>query len=91
MKDFNRIKIWLTPKLDAKGLSVEQFASACRLCRATVYNYLVDRNRPTEETMARMCRVLSVPLEEGLSQYTPKKRGRPAGLGHTQEVRVRAR
>jgi hypothetical protein len=92
MKDFNNIKKWLLPKLDAKGVSVEMFASSCGLCRAVVYNYLVDRNRPTEETMASMCRVLGAPLEEGLSQYTPKQRGRPRGTpGQVREAQSRGR
>jgi transcriptional regulator with XRE-family HTH domain len=45
--------------------------------RTTIYNWLSDQRRPTEETMARVCRELKVPLEEGLRQYTPRPRGNP--------------
>ncbi len=77
MKDFNRIKGWLDPQLQAKGLSVESFARQCELTRAAVYHFRADTNRPDEQTMIRMCRVLGVPSEEGFAQYTPKPRGRP--------------
>jgi transcriptional regulator with XRE-family HTH domain len=76
-RDFNHIQRWLDPKLKQMGLSVERFARLSDLSRSAVYFYRNDQDRPTEETMARMCRVLGVPLCEGLSQYTPKRNGRP--------------
>jgi transcriptional regulator with XRE-family HTH domain len=76
-EDFNRIKEWLMPKLEAMNLSVEEFADATGLTRASIYNYVCDRHRPNRSAIAKMTRVLGVPLEEGLRQYTSRPRGRP--------------
>lgn len=78
-RDFNHIKEWLEPLLAKRGLSAEKFARLCGLSRASVYFYMNDCSRPTEETMATMCKVLGVPYSQGLSQYTPKQNGRPSG------------
>lgn len=77
--DYNHIREWLLPQLAEKGLSIEQFARACGLSRVIVYFYMDDKYRPDSQIMAAMCDVLEVPLEEGLRQYTPRKRGRPEG------------
>lgn len=75
--NFNHIKDWLDPKLDSMRMSIEELANATGLTRASIYFYRSDTTRPDEQSMARICQVLGVPLEEGLAQYTPKKRGRP--------------
>jgi len=80
-KDFNHLKEWLEPKLAAKGLTPEKFAYECGITRAAVYFYLADTNRPSVQVMVRMCRVLGVPLEEGLRQYSPRRTGRPPMKG----------
>jgi len=80
--DYNNIQQWLDPILYEKQISVEQLARAAGLSRASLYNYMIDRYRPDEQHMAKLCRVLGVPLEEGLRQYTPRRRGRPRGLGN---------
>jgi transcriptional regulator with XRE-family HTH domain len=87
-KDYNHIKDWLLPLLDSKGVSVEEFSRTVGVSRAAIYNYFVDRNRPSEEVMAQMCRALNRPLEEGLRQYTPKKAGRPAGSANQVRAAV---
>ena len=87
MKDFNYIKEWLMPKLDAKGISVEALANAVGVTRGAIYFYLDDTCRPETQTMARICQFLGVPLEEGLKQFTPKKRGRPR---HAPKIPLRA-
>ena len=76
-EDFNRIKEWLMPKLEAMNLSIEEFADATGLTRSSIYNYLCDRNRPDRFAIAKITRVLGVPIEEGLHQYTARPRGRP--------------
>lgn len=91
MKDFNNIKQWLLPMLDKRGLSVEQLATAAELNRSAIYHYLIDRCRPTEQNMIKICHVLNVPVEEGLSQYTPRKAGRRPGFRPaTKTVTVRS-
>jgi transcriptional regulator with XRE-family HTH domain len=77
--DFNSIREWLVPILTQKGISNEQLANDAGLSRASVYFYLSDRARPSEQSMIKICQVLGVPPEEGMRQYTPKKRGRPVG------------
>jgi len=84
--DYNRIKQWLLPILDSKGISVESFARSVGISRATVYFYMNDRHRPDEQIMAQMCHVLGVSVEEGLRQYTPKKWGRPCGRSQVKEA-----
>jgi transcriptional regulator with XRE-family HTH domain len=80
MEDFNRIREWLVPKLSSLGWSVEKFSRRVGVSRASIYFYLVDKKRPTEEVMGRMCKILGVPIEEGLAQYTPKRMGRKPNL-----------
>jgi len=91
MRDFNNIKQWLQPLLTERNLSVEKFAEACGLARPTIYHFFTDRSRPSEQVMVKMCQVLGVPLEEGMRQYTPRRRGRPKGSGGLAELPVRQR
>lgn len=91
MTDFNNIKQWLIPQLDKLSMSVEQFANTAGLSRAAIYHYFEDRHRPDEQSMARICHVLGVPLEQGLRQYTQRKRGKPRGMSSsTRPLSVRA-
>jgi transcriptional regulator with XRE-family HTH domain len=77
--NFNNLKTYLTPKIDALEMSYEQFARAIGVTRAMIYFYMADKNRPTEEVAGRIATVLGVDLAEVLQQYTPKKIGRPRG------------
>lgn len=86
-RDFNHIQQWLDPQLDRLGLSIEQFANVCGISKASVYFYRDDKYRPNTGIMSKMCKVLGVPLEEGLRQYTPRKAGRP-GRTTTQFVKT---
>lgn len=79
-RDFNNLKQWLPPLIEKLDISYEKFARACGVTRPMIYYYLSDKYRPETQTMIRMCQVLGVPPEEGLSQYTPRKVGRPLGL-----------
>jgi transcriptional regulator with XRE-family HTH domain len=88
MEDFNRIKEWLLSKLEERGQSVEQFSRQCGLSKAALYFYLSDKNRPSEANMRRICDALGCSLIEGLRQYTPKKNGRPKGLGGMRDVKT---
>lgn len=65
--------------LRAREMSVEQLSDRSDLCRAAIYSYLTDRNRPSSKAMARICTALGVPLSEGMKQFTPRKVGRPGG------------
>jgi DNA-binding XRE family transcriptional regulator len=87
-EDYNHIAVWLDPHLIRLGLSVEKFADRCQVSRASLYFYLKDTCRPSTGVMARICRVLGVPLEEGLRQFTPRKGGRPAGSGYVAVKKV---
>ena len=86
--DYNHIKQWLDPLLEQMGLSVEAFANRCDLTRTAIYFYRADKNRPDEQTMIRMCRVLGVPAEQGLAQYTCKKLGRPPRIQAYNQTQV---
>ena len=79
MNDYNHIREWLGHHLQQKNLSVEQLARKAGLSRAMIYFYIEDRNRPSSNSMARICKVLGVPLEEGMKQFTPRKPGPPFG------------
>jgi transcriptional regulator with XRE-family HTH domain len=76
-KDFNRIAEWMDPKVREMGLSIEQFSRLCGLSKAVICFYREDIHRPSEQAMIKICRVLGVPPEEGLQQYTRRKNGRP--------------
>jgi transcriptional regulator with XRE-family HTH domain len=81
--DFSKLPTWLPRQIKRIGLRKEQFAHRVGVSRTTIYRYIYDMDRPTEDTMLKMCRVLDIPFEEGLRQYVPKKNGRPAGGGET--------
>jgi hypothetical protein len=76
--DFNHTRDWLIPKLDAGGISDETFANAIGVNRSVICFYMNESCRPETQTMSRTCRFPGVPLEEGLKQYTHKKKGRPS-------------
>lgn len=77
MSDFNNLEYWMMPLIVKNKLTVETLARKVKVSRSAIYAYFTDRNRPTSQTMLRICHVLGVPFEEGLSQYSPRKRGRP--------------
>lgn len=77
-KDFNHLKQWLLPILEQKQISVEDLARAAGCTRSAIYYYISDRNRPSTQKMAAICRVLGVSLEEALQQYTERPVGRPS-------------
>jgi transcriptional regulator with XRE-family HTH domain len=78
-ENFNHLKQWLVPLLNEKKMSVEDLAQKANITRTIIYWWLSDKYRPDEQSMVRVCAVLGRPLEEGLRQYTPRKRGRPVG------------
>ena len=88
-QDFNNLPTWLPKKIERAGLTTEQFANRIGVSRTMVYEYLTDDARPGEQTALRMARFLKIPFEQLLSQYTPKKNGRPHGTGSTSQLKVR--
>jgi len=90
-RDFNNLKQWLVPLLTQRKMSIEKLANEVGVTRATVYHWMIDTCRPTEEVMVSVCQVLDRPLEEALAQYTPRPLGRPRGSQGTRGVTVRGR
>lgn len=88
-RDFSNLPTWLPRKIKTTGLKMSQIANHTGISRATLYEYLSDKSRPSEQVMLRLCRVLGVPFEQGLAQYTPKPMGRPRGSNTTSELKVR--
>jgi transcriptional regulator with XRE-family HTH domain len=83
-RDFNNLKEWITPLLEKKGMSIEELANKTteagfQLTKTAIYYWMEDKCRPSETSMAAICKVLGRPFEEGLRQYTPRKAGRPVG------------
>jgi transcriptional regulator with XRE-family HTH domain len=89
--NFSNLPSWLPRHLKRTGLTPEKLGHRAKISRTTVYRYMYDENRPTAQTMLRICRVLGVPFEEGMGQYTPKKNGRPYGSDSTSDLKVRKR
>jgi transcriptional regulator with XRE-family HTH domain len=58
---FSNIKEWLLPLLEDQGYTIEKFARAAGVPRASVYFWLNDKDRPSEQSMASVCRVLADP------------------------------
>lgn len=82
MPNYNHLRQWLPAQVAKRtNLSFEQFAKRVRIGRSTLYGYMNDLSRPSEQAMARICQELKLPLEAGLSQYTPRTNGRPKGSG----------
>ena len=77
--------------LDKRGISVEKFSYEVGVSKQSLYFYLEDISRPTEQTMARICKAVGRPLQEGLAQYTPKVNGRPKGTAGPKELSIRQR
>jgi transcriptional regulator with XRE-family HTH domain len=91
-KGYSNLGTWLPPKIEATGLSMENFSRKIKISRAQLYRYLDDTSRPSTTTMARICKFLKVPLEEGLKQYSEKPQGRPFGFSPAAKgVTVRSR
>ena len=63
--------------LERRALSVETLARASGITRTAVYNYINRRQRPTAETLRRICAALDIPFDEGLAYCTPSKIGPP--------------
>lgn len=81
-RDHNNLPNWLPAQIQRAGLtSSEALARRADVSRNAIYRYLSDEDRPSTQTMARICKVLGVSLEEGLRQYTAKRVGRPKGSG----------
>jgi DNA-binding phage protein len=77
-RDFNHLPTWLRAAIARANIEgIEALARRSNISRTALYRYLNDDDRPSEETMARICRALGVDLAEGLRQYTPKRNGRP--------------
>ena len=79
VSNFSNLPVWIPEQLMRLGLTKEQLAHRLGVSRTSIYRYIYDMDRPSKDTMLKMCRVMGVPLEEGLRQYTPKKNGRPFG------------
>jgi transcriptional regulator with XRE-family HTH domain len=78
-KDFNNLAKWIPARMKEAGIeTVEKLANRAGLSRTAIYRWFYDQDRPSEDSMLKICRVVGVSLEEGLSQYSPKKVGRPS-------------
>jgi transcriptional regulator with XRE-family HTH domain len=77
MKDFNHLNEWIPEKLKEVGITLEQLANRANISRTAIYRWLYDADRPTEDSIIVVCRVLGVAPEEGMAQYVPKRVGRP--------------
>lgn len=75
----NNLHKWLPAQCERAGISLERLSQLAEVSRASLYKWMADDDRPSEEAMQRVCSALGVDLIEGMNQYTPKKRGRPRG------------
>lgn len=79
MDDYNTIKDWLLPKLEELQMTVEELALEIGVQPKTIYRYFTDERRPSPAVMGKICSFLEVPFEEGRSQYSNSRVGRPSG------------
>lgn len=79
-QDFNHLGEWLSKRIKAKNLGIEEFSQKAKMSRAALYHFMKDTRRPSDLMIARICKALGVPVEEGKAQYTPRKAGRPKGI-----------
>lgn len=78
MDDYNTIKDWLLPKLEDLQMTVSEFADELDISPKTIYRYLTDERRPSPANICKICSYLGVPFEEGRSQYSSSRVGRPS-------------
>jgi transcriptional regulator with XRE-family HTH domain len=74
---FNNLELWMTAKMEARDMTVEEVAEAAGLSKATIYAYWKDKQRPGLDSIIAICKVFNCKLEEGLAQYTAVDMGRP--------------
>ena len=74
---FNKLEPWMTAKMEARDMTVEELAEAVGISKATIYAYWKDKQRPSLDSMIAICKVFHCNLEEGLAQYTAVDIGRP--------------
>lgn len=58
-EDFNNLKQWLLPKLEARRMSVEDLAVESGVSRRSIYGWMDDTARPTTQKMAKIVHTLS--------------------------------
>jgi transcriptional regulator with XRE-family HTH domain len=58
------------------NMSVEKFAREIGVTRTSVYFYLNNRSRPTRDTLVKICKILGIPMSEGVKICTPRESGR---------------
>lgn len=65
--------------LDILHMSVEQFAVACGVTRASVYSYLNGKSLPSAKTLHNMAAVLGIPSNELFVLLPTREEGRQPG------------
>lgn len=88
-KDYNNLKKWIEKMCKDAGLPIYKVANRAGVSRAIIYNWMIDRNRPDEDTLLRVAQVFADHtgrkseeiFAEGLTQYTTRPKGRPRGSG----------
>lgn len=61
----------------SSGMSVEEFALSMGMRRASIYYFMEDANRPSPDTLMKICNRLGVSFGEGLKHVDPRVPGRP--------------
>ena len=65
--------------LDMLGMSVEQFAMAIGVTRASVYFYLTGKTIPSSRTLHKMATVLGIPAQDLFKILPTREPGAPVG------------
>jgi transcriptional regulator with XRE-family HTH domain len=66
--------------LELLGMTVEQFAVACGLTRASIYYYLNGKTKPSRETIRKFAKVTGIEFEELLAVLPTREEGRQRGM-----------
>jgi DNA-binding phage protein len=80
-RDFNNLAQLLKPVMKKRGMSVENLAKKAGLSRMTIYAWFDDSNRPDTQSLARVCKVLKLPLTKALRMYSVRSQGAASYLG----------
>jgi transcriptional regulator with XRE-family HTH domain len=74
--------------LDKLGFSVEKFATAIGVTRASVYLYLTGKSLPSSKTLHKMADILGIPPEELFAILPTRESGSRRGpRGHYHKKR----
>lgn len=71
---------WIISKIEDRNLLLSEVAERAKISRVALHYILKGQRTPTDGTIARICKVLGVTVQDAKAFYTLRKAGRPKGV-----------